>query len=151
MKRFLIGIIFVFLVIVSGCRQPVGVLTQAGGSGAAYDFLLLRPNRILYEVNAGAGDGIFDRQADLRVFVADSGGFRPLNPGDGGLLLEVIYNPGLASQVITPIGTHFPFSEAGRYVIRGTYDDKIDEYSIEVRGDYVNPGDGGDFFDFIWL
>jgi len=156
MSHLVRRIILVVLIICAlvACRQPVGSIDNDGsgnGSGIEYDFLMLRPNRILYEVNAGAGDGIFNRNTDLKIFVADSTGFRTLDNFDNGLLLEVIFNPGMSSEKKTTINTYFPFSEAGRYVIRGTYGGKSDEYSVEVRGTYVNPGDGNDFFDFIWL
>jgi len=143
---------------VSCCSQPVGDLSpnakggngNGNGTGVYYDFLMLRPNRILYDADGGA-DGRFDRQADLRVFVADNGEYRSLDPVDRFLTIEVIENPGMTSENITVVNTHHVFSLPGRYVIRGTYNGYSDEYSVEVRGSFINPGDGSDFVDMIWL
>jgi hypothetical protein len=163
MNRRLAGLLIVFLALcLSGCRQPVGSISPgsdgSGGNGNGvgnpvrnnYEFLMLRPNRILYEADGGA-DGRFDRLNDLRVFVADNGEFIPLASTDPALIIEVIENPGMSSEAVTAVNTHFPFALPGRHLIRGTYHGFTDEYSIEVRGTYVNPGDGSEFVDIIWL
>ncbi|MCL2276910.1 MAG: hypothetical protein FWC21_03340 [Treponema sp.] len=144
----------------AACSEPVGNLDGSGngngngggnGGSVMYDFLMLRPNRILYDADGGA-NGRFDRSADLRIFLADNGEFKSIDPSDSGLTLEVIENPGLTSETVTVINNGYhPFSIPGRYIIRGTYGSNIDEYSIEVRGSFVNPGEGSDFVDIIWL
>jgi len=158
MRRILTFLLLIFLTVcvLTGCPQPAGSINKNGDGngdgegGTTYDFLMLRPNRILYELDGGV-DGRFDRAADLRVFVADEEGYRSLDLFDPGLTLEIIMNPGLTTESVAVLNSHFIFSEAGRHVIRGTYDDKTDEYSIEVRGSLVNPGEGGGFIDIIWL
>lgn len=158
MNRFIYLLIYLSILFnLTGCTQPVGDIVHnssgngsGNGNGVNYDFLMLRPNRILYDADGGA-NGRFDRQADLRVFVADNGEFKSLDPADSLLTIEVIENPGLNSEVITAVNTHHIFSLPGRYIIRGTYNEQSDEYSIEVRGSFVNPGDGSDFVDIIWL
>jgi len=171
MRRILTFLLLIFfsICVITGCSQPAGSINKNGEGGGGgngngngngngggdgdsrttYDFLMLRPNRILYELDGGK-DGRFDRAADLRVFVADDEGYRSLDLFDPGLKLEIIMYPGL-TEIVTVINSHFPFSEAGRHVIRGTYDGKTDEYSIEVRGTLVNPGDGSGFIEMEWL
>jgi len=152
MNRLVAGLIIILALFVSGCSQPVGSIDiNGGGSGTTYDFLMLRPNRLLYDADGGI-DSRFDRKNDLRVFLADKDGFKNIDNNDPKLLLEIVLNPGLMSERTSIINNgYFPFSEPGRHVIRGTYDKKTDEYSIEVRGVLTNPGDGGDFFEIIWL
>jgi hypothetical protein len=159
MKQLLTGAFIIFLAIcgITGCAPPVGSIINDGGNGGGnggggkeYDFLMLRPNRILYEVDGGM-DGRFDRAADLRVFVAENGDYREIDPNDPDLTIEVIMNPGMMGETVTAVNTHFPFSEPGRHVIRGTYNSKTDEYSIEARGTFVNPGDGSGIIDLTWL
>ena len=163
MNRLLKGLLLFFLAVnvFTGCREPVGSLsggngTNGNGGGSGYigsgefDFLWLRPNRILYDVNEGS-NGRFERERDLRVFVADDGGFFQLNTSDINLKIEVIMHPGMSSEIVLEANSVFVFTETGRYIIRGTFNGKSDEYSIEVRGSYVNPGDGSGFLDWIWL
>jgi len=158
MNRLVAGLIFILALFVYGCKQPVGSLSgnEGGGSKTTYDFLMLRPNRLLYNADGGM-DSRFDRKQDLRVFLADKDGFKNIGNDDPRLILEIILNPGMMSESTSVIKNgYFPFSEPGRHLIRGTYDrdtkdEKTDEYSIEVRGVLSNPGDGGDFFEIIWL
>jgi len=163
MRHILTFLLLIFLTVcvLTGCPQPAGSINNNGGGGngngngdggTIYDFLMLRPNRILYELDGGV-DGRFSRADDLRVFVADDEGYRSLDPYADGLKLEIIMNPGMpSSETVTEIkNSYFPFSEAGRHVIRGTYGGKTDEYSIEVRGSLVNPGEGSGFVEIIWL
>jgi len=148
MRHIFAGFILLFsLCVITSCAPPVGSIIN---DRSKYDFLMLRPNRILYEVDGGI-DGRFDRAEDLKVFVAEKGNYRSLDPSDPKLKLEIIMNPGLMAESITEIITHFPFSEPGRHIIRGTYGDKTDEYSIEVRGSLVNPGEGSNFIAVEWL
>jgi len=154
-------ILFLSVCVITGCSSPAGsILDDGSGDGDGngddngnsrdhYDFLMLRPNRILYEVDGGA-DGRFDRSADLRVFVADDKGYRALDVNDSDLVLELIMNPGLAGESTAVLSAYFPFSEPGRHTVKGTYNDKTDEYSIEVRGTFVNPGDGSGFIGIEW-
>jgi len=158
MKRLVTGLLTIFfsVCVITGCAQPVGSISNEGGKGNGngskdeYDFLMLRPNRILYEVDGGV-DGRFDRAADLRVFVADGEGYRAIDTSDPNLKLEIIMNPGMIAESVSVITTHFPFSEPGRHIIKGTYGGETDEYSIEVRGTLVNPGEGSGFIEMIWL
>jgi len=145
-------IIFFSVCVITGCDSPVGNISDGGGNGygrGQYDFLMLRPKRFLYELDSGA-DGRFDRVADLSVFVADDDGYRMINILDPNLTLEIIMNPGFAGETTVVINTLFTFSEPGRHIIRGTYGNKTDEYSIEVRGTFVNPGDGSGFIGIEW-
>lgn len=157
MKRIFFGLIIILTLFAYGCKQPVGSIDiNGGGSGTTYDFLMLRPNRILYDADGGM-DSRFDRKNDFRVFLADSEGYRKIENDDPGLVLEIVLNPNSMSENITVIKNgYFPFSAPGRHIIRGTYNkgtknEKTDEYSIEVRGVLSNPGDGNDFFEIIWL
>ena len=153
MNRLVAGLIFILALFVYGCKQPVGSLSdsEGGGSKTTYDFLMLRPNRLLYDTDGGM-DSRFDRKNDLRVFYADKDGFKNIGNDDPKLILEIVLNPGMMSESTSVIKNgYFPFSEPGRHVIKGTYEGKTDEYSIEVRGVLSNPGDGGDFFEIIWL
>jgi len=152
MNRLIAGLIIILALFVYGCRQPVGSITDGGnGSNTTYDFLMLRPNRLLYDADGGV-DSRFDRKHDLRVFVADKDGFKNIDTNDPGLILEIVLNPGMISESTSVITNgYFPFSEPGRHIIKGTYEGKTDEYSIEVRGVLTNPGDGNDFFEIIWL
>jgi len=155
-RRLLVILILLVLCGFSSCIEPVGYIDSNGngignGSGSQYEFLMLRPNRILYDVNSGA-DSRFSRQQDLSVFLADNGEFKKIETSDSGLILEVIENPGLNSETITVVNNgYYVFSIPGRYLIRGTYNEKSDEYSVEVRGSFINPGEGSDFVDIIWL
>jgi len=151
-RLFKITIIFLLVCIITGCSQPVGsISTNSGGSGI-YDFMKLEPYRKEYKLNTGDGAHIFNRQEDLRVFVVDSKGSSYIDPSDPGLLLELIFNHGLSSEKTVVLNTHFPFSEAGEYRIRGTYKGKTDFYLVKVEGINVPPpGEGNDFLDFIWL
>jgi len=156
MNRLIAGLIIILALFVYGCSQPVGSITPGGNGNTTYDFLMLRPNRLLYDADGGA-DSRFDRKNDLRVFLADKEGFKNIDNNDPKLLLEIILNPGMISETTAVITNgYFPFSEPGRHLIRGTYEkgtkeEKTDEYSIEVRGVLTNPGDGNDFFEIIWL
>jgi len=150
-------LIIIFSSVIIGCGSPVGSISDGGGNGGdggsgrgQYDFLMLRPKRILYEVDGGV-DGRFSRADDLTVFVADDNGYRSLDLSDPGLKLEVVIYPGTMAEEITAVTTYFPFSLPGRHIIRGTFGGKTDEYSIEVRGNLVNPGEGSGFVDIIWL
>jgi len=152
MKRLTTGLIIIFLAVcgITSCAPPVGSIVN---DKAKYDFLMLRPNRILYELNAGIDTSSrrFDRTKDLRIFVAEKGNYRTVEPTDSKLKLEIIMNSGLMAESVSVLNTYFLFSEPGRHVIRGTYGDKTDEYSIEVRGALTNPGDGSGFIGMEWL
>ena len=163
MNRLLAGLTIIFLgLCIVACQQPVGSLANGNHNGngngnggkipSADDFLMLRPNRILYEVDGGR-DGRFDRNADLSAFVADGGEFSRIEPDDEDLIIEIILHPGLdAQQGPIAVDGYFTFAIPGRHLIRGTYkDNSKDEYSIEVRGSLVNPSTGTDFVDMIWL
>jgi len=132
----------------------VGSITDDGGNGngrSQYDFLMLRPNRILYEVDGGV-DGRFSRADDLRVFVADEEGYRMLDNFDPRLKLEIILLPNsLGEETHEVTNGYFIFSVPGRHIVRGTYNGMTDEYSIEVRGSVVNPGPGQEFIKIEWL
>jgi len=158
MKRLLAGLFTIFLTVcgITGCSQPAGSILENGdlGNGSGnfnlYDFIMLRPNRILYEYDAGR-DGRFVRYEDLRVFVADENGYRAIDTLDPDLLLEIVIHPGGIGETVRELNSYFPFPEPGRYIIRGTYNGESDEYSIEVRGSLVNPGEGQDNIGMIWL
>ena len=155
MNRLLVRLFIIFLAVcgITSCAPPVGSISDGSGNGngngITAEFLLLRPNRILYEIDGGI-DGSFDRSEDLRAFVTDNGEFKPIDPTDPLLMLELILNPG-GFETIVEIITHYPFSEAGRHIIKGTYNGKTDQYSIEVRGSFVNPGEGSGSVEIEWI
>jgi len=153
MRHLVTGLLIIFFSsAITGCAPPTGSITGSGNNRGIYDFLMLRPNRILYELDGGV-DGRFNRADDLRVFVADDNGYRMLDVFDPGLKLEIILNAGVAGETSPPpivINGIFPFSDPGRHIVRGTYGNKTDEYSIEVRGTLVKPGDGSGFVGIDW-
>jgi len=164
MKHLLARLLIIFSVCIISCAEPVGSIAGGGGSGSGgyggsdsnggssrgqSDFIMLRPKRILYDANSTT-DGKFDRNTDLSVFITDENGYRMLDTNDPGLLLEIIMNYGFAGESTVVIDTIFPFSIPGRHVVRGTYGGKTDEYSIEVRGSFVDPGDGSGIVDIVW-
>ena len=148
MKHLFTKLILTLLAIcfITGCQQPVGIITQQGGGSGGMDFMWLVPNRLLYETYDR-----FDAQDDLQILVAEDGAVKEIPHDSVSVTIEIIENPGLTSETITVIGTYFPFSLPGRHVISVRYNDKSARYSIEVRGTYTGGGDGSDFINFIWL
>jgi len=157
MRHLATGLLIIFFSsVITGCAQPTGSISGGGSGGNnrdQYHFLMLRPRRILYELNNTNVDKTFIRDEDLTVFVADDKGYRQLTiPEYVDLKLEVILYP-TTLQDIKPVDNgYFNFDTLpGRHIIRGTYGNKTDEYSVEVRGSLVNPGPGSDFIGMHWL
>jgi hypothetical protein len=148
--------LFFFLAacIIMGCSDPVGSIDSSGGNGNGRgntNFLLLKPNRILYAVD-NALDDTFFRPSDFQVYAADGGTLKKLDPMDSDLQIEITTTLGfLGAPVSEKVDYAFPFAIPGRYVVKGTYFGNTDEYSIQVEGTLVNPGDGTEFADIIWL
>ena len=153
MKRLLQGVFYIFLVlnVFTGC-DPIGSINNGGdddnGNGTgSLNFLWLVPNRFLYETEER-----FDREYDLQILVAENGYIREIPSDDSDITIEIIENPGLTSESSTVLtNTFYRFVLPGRYIISVSYGERSSRYSIEVRGTFVNPGDGSDFFGIIWL
>jgi hypothetical protein len=151
LARFSILIILTAMALI-GCRQPVGSIdtgTGDGGKGTGdLNYLLVLPTRQLYETEER-----FERDNDLQILVAEDGIIKEIPPDDSSIKIEIIENPGLASESITVVNTmYYPFSLPGRHLVQVTYNEKFTRnYSIEVRGTFTGGGDGSDFMDIIWL
>jgi len=150
MRHLLTRILIIFLAVcgITSCAPPVGSIVN---DKAKYDFLMLRPNRILYELDVAPRDATFVRLEDLSVFVAEKGNYRKVNVTDPSLKIEIIMNPGTMAQKVNVVyNGYFEFTQPGRHIIKGTYGNQEDEYSIEVNGEFTNPGDGSDFVGIKW-
>jgi len=147
MKHLILKTLLILLAIcfITGCQQPVGIVTQPGG-GSGMEFMWLVPTRLLYETYDR-----FDAQDDLQILVAEDGAVKEIPHNSANVTIEIIENPGMASESTTIISSYYPFSLPGRHVISVKYNDKTARYSIEVRGTYTGGGDGSDFLDLIWL
>ena len=149
MKHLFTKLLFIFLAVcfITGCRQPIGTLFDGGGGGAGdLSFMWVNPNRLLYETSDR-----FVRDQDLQILVAEDGVVKEIPPDDPRVTIEIIENPGLTSEAVTTVDTHFPFSLPGRHIVSVKYNEKSARYSVEVRGTYAGGGDGSDFVDIIWL
>ena len=148
MKKILTGLlIFLAICFITGCQQPVGIVTNSGGGAGNMDFMWLVPNRLLYETYDS-----FNAQNDLQILVAEDGVVKEIPYDSPSVTIEIIENPGMTSEKAAPVrGMYFPFSLPGRHIINVKYNDKSARYSIEVRGTYTGGGDGSDFLDLIWL
>ena len=157
MKK-LLTLLFIILAVfvLTGCPQPVGGIGGGNGNGNSngngsgsgdLDFLWLVPNRYLYETEER-----FERDYDLQILVAEDGYVKEIAPDTSGVVIEIIENPGLISEVSTIVtDMYHPFSLPGRHIVSVTYNGRSARYSIEVRGTFTNPGDGSEFVDIIWL
>ena len=149
MKRlFVLTYIILILCFITGCRQPIGTLTENsnGGNGIDLEILLVYPNRLLYETYDR-----FEPSNDLQILVAEEGLLREVLPSDPRIIIEITENPGLTSETTSVVSTHFPFSLPGRHIINVKYNNENRHYSVEVRGTYQGGGDGSDFLDIVWL
>lgn len=154
MKRLLIGFLFISFTVcfITGCRQPVGGVggidaDEGDGDTADLNFLWLVPNRLLYETEER-----FERDNDLQIMVVEEGKIKSVPPSDSGVTIAIIENPGLSSENVTVVTSMYhSFSLPGRHVVQVKYDNKSAKYSIEVRGNFTNPGDGSDFMEIVWL
>ncbi|MCL2265505.1 MAG: hypothetical protein FWC22_05630 [Treponema sp.] len=149
-KLLTIVIIILAICVYTGCQQPVGGFV--GGSGeSTNNFILLKPNRQLYSLES-IFDNKFDRGSDFTVYIADNGPLQKIDPFDPSLTIEIISTIGLVgAEVNEEVDDYFPFAIPGRYKVKGTYVDKTDEYSIEVQGNFSDPGEGYDFAGIKWL
>jgi len=139
-----------------GCSSPVGSIEDSGGNGNGdgkgdYNFLMLTPNRQLYAIK-GVSDNRFDRLSDFQAYAANGGPLIKLDPADSNLTIEILSAPGfLGAEVSEKVQTVYPFALPGRYIIKGTYFGNTDDYSIEVEGEFSEPGDEYDFGGIMWL
>ncbi|MCL2759610.1 MAG: hypothetical protein FWD22_05310 [Treponema sp.] len=153
MKRLLTGFFIILAVsVITGCRQPIGTIDSSAGpnsGGSNLNFMWVIANRYLYEIEHS-----FNRVEDLKIFSIEDGVMMHVPPDDPNVIIEIIPNPDadiVMSEEVTE--QFYPFSEAGRHIIRVTYKGKTDSYSIEVRGTYDIPrGDntGGLGGGIIW-
>jgi len=154
-KLFKIIIIFLAVCIHTGCQQPVGGFGSGNGSGngngSENDFILLKPNRQLYSLES-VFDNTFNRSTDFSVYIANNGPLVKIDPLDTDLKIEIISTVGvIGAEINEEVNSFFAFAVPGRYKVMGTYLDKTDEYSIEVQGNFSDPGDGSDFTGIRWL
>jgi hypothetical protein len=117
-----------------------------GGGAGDLSFMWLVPNRLLYET-----EDRFVRDEDLQILVAEDGAVKEIPPASSSVLIEMIGNPGLSSEYISVVGSHFPFSMPGSDIVHVTYAGNSARYSPEVRGTFAGGGDGTEFVDIIWL
>ncbi|MCL2175949.1 MAG: hypothetical protein FWB73_07885 [Treponema sp.] len=144
-------IFFLALFVCIGCRQPVGGFGGENGKGGANDFILLKPNRQLYSLE-GMFDNTFNRSTDFVVYLANNGPLTKIDPLSTDLKIEIISTLGvLGAEVNEKVDSSFSFAVPGRYKVIGTYQDKTDEYSIEVQGNFSDQGDGSDLTGIKWL
>lgn len=153
MKQLLRTLLLISLTVcfITGCREPAGGIAGDGiGDGGSGDleFLWLVPNRFLYETEEQ-----FDRYNDFQVMYAAEGVVRSIPTNNGEVAVELIRYTILGPEMPTiPLNNRYhSFLLAGRYEVQVTYRGMTEKYSIEVRGSFVNPGDGSDFIDIIWL
>jgi len=147
--------IFLAVCVITACPSPVGSINDAGGGkgngGSNYNFLMLKPNRQLYALNT-LFDKRFSRPDDFQAYAADGGPLVKLEPDDKNLTIEVISAPGfLGTEISEKVSAFYDFPQPGRYIIRGTYFGNTDEYSVEVEGEYSEPGMEYDYGYIKWL
>jgi len=151
-KRIII--IFLIIFVCTGCQQPVGNFDGSGGgstSGGTNDFILIKPNRQLYSLES-IFDNTFNRSTDFVVYLANNGPLQRLNSLDSDLKIEIISTVGLiGAEINEEVNSSYSFAVPGRYKVIGTYFDKTDEYSIEVQGNFTDPGNGSDLAGIKWL
>ncbi|MCL2212194.1 MAG: hypothetical protein FWB95_09760 [Treponema sp.] len=153
MNKLFKHIIFIFLAmfVCAGCQQPVGGFGNGNGSGGANDFILLKPNRQLYSLNS-IFENTFNRSTDFAVYFANNGPLQKIDPLDADLKIEIISTVGfVGAEINEEVDSLFYFAIPGRYKVIGTYLDKTDEYSIEVQGNFSDPGEGSEFAGIKWL
>ena len=148
-------IIILVICVYTGCRQPSDSLDGGGngnGSGSGtHNFILIKPNRQLYSLNS-IYENTFNRETDFVVYYADNGPLQKLDPLDSNLKIELVSTIGLiGAEINEEISSIFSFAIPGRYKIIGSYQNKTDEYQIEVQGNYSDPGDGSDLAGIKWL
>ena len=144
-------IFFLALFVCIGCQQPVGGFGGGNGSGGANDFILIKPNRQLYSLES-VFDNTFNRSTDFVVYLANNGPLTKIDPLHTDLKIEIISTVGvIGTEINEEVDSFFSFAVPGRYKVIGTYLDKTDEYSIEVQGNFSDPGEGSDFTGIKWL
>ena len=158
MKRLITGFITIILVIcVSGCVQPIGNIDKYGGNGKGdvgsgeFNFMWLVPTRLLYETEQS-----FDKYNDMQILVAEDGLVKEVKASDPSIAVEILYYSQLDGDPdpIPVTNQYFEFTFPGRYTVKVTHDGeppKSAQYSVTVQGQYVEGGDGSNFFDMIWL
>jgi len=151
MKRFLcVMLVFLVILTLSGCKQPVGSITGdgSGSSGAGdLDFLWLVPARILYETEQW-----FVPENDLQIMYAGDGAVREIPYRTQGVRIELHeHYEGDYPNIIPLTNGELRLNTAGRHQIKVMYNNKSSRYVIEVRGTYSGGGDDSDLFDTIWL
>ena len=136
------------IIVVTGCRPPVGAISQqgdnGGGNGTIHgEDLWVVPHRIVYNVN-----GVFWRDTDLRVFVvSQQGALLPVLIDD--VAIDVIENPANPNvRNLVPVDAGYIFTNQGRKIIALSYNDLSTNYSVEVQdpwgiGDDNGNGNGG--------
>jgi len=163
MKRILAGLLFLLVICVSGCRQPVGSIDTNGngygngngnGNNAGdLDFMWLVPNRQLYET-----DDSFDKYNDMQILVAEDGRIMKVLASDSSVTVEILRYPGvtLEDPETIPVKNQFyPFAFPGRHDVRVTYNkdtnnEQVAKYTITVQGQYIEGGDGSGFLETVW-
>jgi hypothetical protein len=149
---FIIGIAACVL---SGCAPPIGFVGGSGsgygndnGADSGFDALWIIPNRLFYE----KGD-YFNVVEDLQIFTSDSGLTRQVSPAETGVTITIseISSFGDPKNPTLVGPAPYVFSLPGIYFIEVGYNSKKARYTVEVRGYYVESGDGSDFIDIIWL
>jgi len=143
--------IFLAVCVITGCSNPVGSIDESGGNGGgSNNFLMLKPNRILYEIDKS---DTFSRASDFQAYTSDGGSLRLINPLDSSLGIEIIAAPELVgNQTSESVTDTYKLPKLpGRYKVKGTYFGKTDEYSIQVEGSLSDPGDEYDFGGIKWL
>jgi len=146
-------IIFLSVFVYTGCQQPVGSFGDSGkGNGnGTNNFILIKPNRQLYSLNS-IFDNTFNRSTDFVVYYANNGPLQKIDSLNADLKIEIISTVGLiGAEINEEVDLIYSFAIPGRYKVIGTYIDKTDEYSIEVQGNFSDPGDGSDFTGIKWL
>jgi hypothetical protein len=134
----------------AGCAPPIGTLNGGNGYGIDMDAMWIIPNRLLYELE----NDFFDREYDLRIFLAENGTVKEIDPSDDDVTIEVFeYDSFLGGRKNprTVILRYIGFEAPGRNDIEVTYKGKSAHYSVEVRGVPLNREDGSEFLDIIWL
>jgi hypothetical protein len=148
---FMLGIA---VCVLSSCAPPIGSIDGLGGGGkgvnSGFDALWVIPNRLFYE----KGD-IFNQADDLQIFTSDSGLVRQVDPSEPDVTITIYEISSFGDPINpTPVGPappYYTFPLPGIYFIEVGYNSKKARYTVEVRGYYVEPGDGSNFINIIWL
>jgi hypothetical protein len=142
-------IICIAVCVLSGCVPPVGYIGGNGtGANSGFSTLWVITNRLFYE----KGD-YFNPLNDLQIFSLDTGLTREVSPSETGVTITISeissFGDPVNPTVVGPVPYAFPLP--GIYFIEVDYNSKTARYTVEVRGYYVEPGEGSDFVDIIWL